>query len=193
MKKMEETKNSRKSRVCLSVVVVLMFMLTMLSMVPMNTQAANKPVTVVIERIVALDPVDEGANPADFYVIATVNGGSALISPIWRQANDISPYWSATWWLPWGSGQAYWIVIQIWDDDGGSGNDLCDADREPQTSPTKSMVNLVYYIDTGQWIGDDGFSGDTYLGHTSGEEPPDSSTDEDEDDCELWFGIIRGR
>ncbi len=154
--------------------------------------AVNRPITVSISRVHALDPVDSGGNQADFYWYVTLGTGTVKSSePYALNDDDINPCsWQNTWYLPAGSGQVYTFVIELWDDD-GSGDDLCDISNGYGSSWAERVANMQYYIDTGTWTGDD-YDGDSNgYGHVSGAEDGSESPDVDQDDCEIWFSVSR--
>lgn len=154
--------------------------------------AVNRPITVRIERVHALDPVDSDSM-ADFYWYVTLSSSTVKCTePYALNDDDIDPcYWQNTWWLPAGSGQVYTFVIELWDDDGSSGDDLCDISTSSGTSWAARVANMQYYIDTGIWTGDD-YQGDSNgYGHVSGAEDGTENPDVDEDDCEVWFSVSR--
>jgi hypothetical protein len=152
-----------------------------------NPCAAAKNVTVTIQRAVQIDPVDS-TNQADFFWYVTLDGDRRACSPHpWAvNDNDISPYWSTTFYnKASGSGQTYTLTIELWDCDcGSSAEDLCDISKVDGYGGSASIATMVYHIDSNTWSGDD--TGDGYV---SGEESPDSSTGSDEDDCALWFMV----
>lgn len=173
---------------------LFLLMLALGALTP-NVSAATKTVTVCVEHIKALDPVDSSGE-ADFYIWTTLQGYTPQKSdePILANDDDIWPYWHFVFSnVPSGSGQSYSVKIEIWDDDGGSGDDLCDAARYGGTSSSSKTIDLTYYIDTGMWTNDDdsreAYDPDGWPGHTSGGEDGSENPDTDEDDCEVEFYI----
>ncbi len=157
------------------------------------TAAVNRPITVSISRVHALDPVDSGSM-ADFFWYVTLSTGTVKSNePYVLNDDDIDPCgWQNTWYLPAGSGQVYTFIIELWDDDGSpADDDLCDISNGYGSSWAERVANMQYYIDTGIWTGDD-YQGDSNgYGHVSGAEDGSENPDVDQDDCEIWFSVSR--
>lgn len=168
-------------------------------------------VTVEIQEILALDPVDGGE--ADFFVATYIAGhlfGSFPNTdidntPSWTDANTGNNWDDDDHKTPAEIGNRFTftadvsdeigyyvadevqIEIYLYDDDYNwllpGADDFCDI------SETGKYVFLFYDLKTGIWCGDDGVDDNNGYGHVSGEE--DGSTNTDQDDCELWFDVYQ--
>ena len=74
------------------------------------------------------------------------------------------------------------VSFEVWDRD-IIFDDQCDISGDGKA------CDITYYLSAGMWSGEDAIGDENGYGHCSGEE--DGSTDEDEDDCELWFTITQ--
>ena len=175
------------------------------------TTTANTPITydvaVTITAITAIDKVDTGSNQADFYWRVAVNGVWVTSPQIYNDDSTWTGSWAGSWTLTGGSGQAYSLVIEVWDNDYEPGvmdftyssandNDICDISKraggDDESNPSPSRAEMTYYIDSNSWTGDDNSAGDTSgKGVVKGDEAPDSSTGTGEDDCSVTFDVQR--
>lgn len=161
-------------------------MVILLSVLPLKNPVppSSNSVIITIHHVRAIDPVDDGSDPADFYWKVMLGGVTKTSLEPWApNSNEILPNWEESWNLASGSGQSYALSIELWDDDGSTEDDLCDISKRPGIN----AAMMTYYVDNNSWTGDSRsrYSNDVY--HVSGSE--DGSTSTDEDDCELWFSI----
>jgi PKD repeat protein len=172
-------------------------------------------VTVKINEILRLDPVDDWPNEgADFYLWVICNDGNSeqmLKLPdrtdrdaFEEDSDHVYPDASATFDVVDDSELVGFMII-LFDDDGGldrtlddtmaSGDDPCDISSRPGGGggdPNNwgySALLLNYDLKAGQWSMEDSPGDPNGYGHASGEEDLNTG---DQNDCELWFDITQG-
>ncbi|MGQ9587910.1 MAG: hypothetical protein ACUVT7_05975 [Thermoplasmata archaeon] len=167
---------------------IIMFMACV---APSASAVTTARITVGIQYVAALDPLDVGS-AADMYWSVTVYNsagtkvGGPFTSTTYNNQNIVnlrsSPWYTGTMTLPAGSGQTYSFVFDLNDKD-LTGSDHLDTNG---ANTAKGDARIYFNIDTKVVWGDDGYSGDpTTLGCVNGGEdgselPWGSDTDQDD-------------
>jgi hypothetical protein len=160
-------------------------LVTLASAIVTNVSAYSRTrtVTITITHVQGLDPMDVGS-PPDFFSECYVNGVKKS-TPTINNNHDIYPNWVLSWSVTYDTTSPDKpVTISIRDRD-FSDHDTADVSRRVNINP----CDLVLNMETGIWTGDDRYAGDSYPGHTSGEELPDGSSGSDQDDARLWFTL----
>lgn len=158
---------------------------------PSASAVTTARITVGIQYVAALDPLDVGS-AADMYWSVTVYNsagtkvGGPFTSTTYNNQNIVnlrsSPWYTGTMTLPAGSGQTYSFVFDLNDKD-LTGSDHLDTNG---ANTAKGDARIYFNIDTKVVWGDDGYAGDpTTLGCVNGGEdgselPWGSDTDQDD-------------
>ncbi|MEZ4710940.1 MAG: hypothetical protein R3A44_27325 [Caldilineaceae bacterium] len=137
--------------------ILLTFALWLSLLSPLNAsvkyqQTINATMTVIIERVEALDNFDGGIfrSDPDFYALVTIDGEKFTRSEIISDQNVITPNWMFTKEIPLNTQATQTILakIEIWDSDEEPGNPDDEADLDTDGDRALNLtINLTDCID----------------------------------------------
>lgn len=153
----------------------------------------NLAVTVHIDAIRALDPIDKHTDP-DFFVKVFING-EEFKSPTWKNQKYLTDLdWSCTADVP-DDEEFVEIVIQLWDWNFGL-NTMCDIAYNDNWGKNRKDISMSYSLIAGHWVGDDfnyvpPYWGMDLSGYGRANGCDDNSIYQEDKDCELYFSITQ--